>query len=126
MAENKPDIAERTFAFAVRIVTLCKALKRAGVFSDIVRQLLKSGTSVGANVAEAQSSQSRADFVSRMSVALKEGRETLFWLRLVGATESTFSARLGSVINEAEEIVRILVAIIGSAKRNGRNNGVTE
>lgn len=121
MTEKKPDIAERTFAFAVRIVTLCKALRRASVFAEVVSQLLKAGTSAGTNVSEAQSSQSRADFVSRMSVALKEGRETLFWLRLVVANK--FSSRLESIIEEASIIVSILVTIIGNAKRNGK--GVT-
>ena len=114
---EKPfDIAERTFALSVRVVALCKALQEANVFPEIIRQLLKAGTSVGANVSEAQSSQSRADFVSRMTVALKEGRETLFWLRLIAATEASFRSSLGDDIKETNEIVSVLVTIIGKAK----------
>lgn len=74
------DIRERTFDFAVRIVKLCQHLdKKPGVPRTLSFQLLKAGTSVGANVEEAQAGQSRADFISKNSIALKEARECLFF-----------------------------------------------
>jgi len=87
MVEKPREIAERTFQFAVTIVLLCKKLKEAGVFQETIRQLLKSGTAIGANVAEGQSPQSRADFISKYSIACKESKESLFWLQLIKTTE---------------------------------------
>ena len=73
------DIKERTFSFAVEIVRLCQGLeKQSDVYRTLGRQLLRSGTSVGANVEEAQAGQSRADFASKYSIALKEARETIY------------------------------------------------
>jgi four helix bundle protein len=118
--EKRRDIAERTFAFAVRIVTLCKALREAGVFPEIIRQLLKSGTAVGALMAEAQSPQSRADFISKNAIACKEGKETLYWLRLIKTTEPKFQTALDALIQENNELVSVIVAIIASAKRNAQ------
>ena len=81
------DIKERTFSFALEIVRLCRSLdSRPGSFRTLIQQLLRSGTSVGANVEEAQAGQSRADFISKYSIALKEARETLYWLRLLDAS----------------------------------------
>ena len=75
------DVRERTFEFAVRIIKLCQHLdKTAGVPRTLSNQLLKAGTSVGANVEEAKGGQSRADFISKNAIALKEARETHFWL----------------------------------------------
>jgi four helix bundle protein len=77
------DIESRTFDFALAIVTLCQALDaQPGVGRTLSRQLLRSGTSIGANVEEAQAGQSRADFISKNGIALKEARETHYWLRL--------------------------------------------
>ena len=79
MAKEIKDIKERTFEFAGRIIKLCQHLdKEAGVPGTLSNQLLKAGTSVGANVEEAQAGQSRADFISKNAIALKEARETHF------------------------------------------------
>ena len=73
----KSDLSERTFAFATRVVKLCQFLdERPGVSRTLSRQLLRSGTSIGANVEEGQASQSEADFISKYSIACKEARET--------------------------------------------------
>jgi len=84
MNEKPRDIRERTFAFALEIARLCQRLeKQSGVHRTLGRQLLRSGTSIGANMEEAQAGQSRADFVSKCAIALKEARETTYWLRLI-------------------------------------------
>lgn len=85
--EEPPDIERRTFEFALRIVKVCTALDaQPGVGRTLNKQLLPCGTSVGANVTEAQAAQSRPDFISKMNIALKEARESLYWLRLVAAS----------------------------------------
>ena len=78
------DIRERAFAFAVRIVKLCKFLeKNSDVSKSVLNQLLDAGTSVGANLEESVAGQSKADFVHKNSIALKEARESNYWLRLI-------------------------------------------
>lgn len=120
-AAKPRDIRERTFEFAVRVVKLCQHLdERPGSGRVLGRQLLRAGTSVGANVEEAQAGQSRADFISKNAIALKEARETRYWLRLLAATHSLAGAHLSELSNleiEAEELARILGAIIVSSKR---------
>ncbi|MGH9509306.1 MAG: four helix bundle protein [Terriglobales bacterium] len=120
-ADDKPrDICERTFAFSVRVVGLCQSLDgRPGVNATLARQLLRAGTSIGANLEEAQAGQSRADFISKISVALKEARETDYWLRLLEATGIGPADQLREVKGEAKELKRILGAIPVSAKKKG-------
>jgi four helix bundle protein len=121
MANTPKDIRERTFEFALRIIKLCNELnKRPGVCRDISRQLLKAGTSVGANTEEAQAAQSKPDFISKNSIALKEARETHYWLRLLIAAKVLPAERLTRLRDEAEEIKRILGSIVVSAKRSQR------
>ena len=118
--ETQEHITVRTFNFAVRIIKLARFLdKKPGVPRTLANQLLRAGTSIGANVEEAQGSQSRADFVSKMSIALKEGRETLYWLRLLQAAELCSENQLTELATEANEIVSILVAIVTKTKENG-------
>ena len=115
----KTDLPERTFAFALRVVKLCKHLDEApGVARTMSRQLLRSGTSIGANVEEGQGGQSRADFISKYSIACKEARETLYWLRLVLAAELVPETRIESLITECNELVAILTSIIKRAREN--------
>lgn len=83
------DIRERAFEFAVRIVKLCKYLeKNYDVSRNVISQLLDAGTSVGANLEEAKAGQSTADFIHKNAIALKEARESNYWLRLLLATET--------------------------------------
>jgi four helix bundle protein len=89
------DIRERAFEFAVRIVRLCQVLnEQLGVGRTIGKQLIRSGTSIGANLEEAQAGQSKADFIHKNAIALKEARETHYWLRLLSATEILPETRL--------------------------------
>jgi four helix bundle protein len=111
------DIEKRTFDFSIRIVKLYQHLdERQGVSKILGRQLLRAGTSIGANVEEAQAGQSKADFISKYAIALKEARETVYWLRLLTATEVLPAQRLSELQSEAEELMRIIGSIIVSAK----------
>ncbi len=112
-------IQDRSFAFAVRVVKLTRALKDAsGVLYPLVDQLLRAGTSVGANVAEAQSAESRADFIHKLSIACKEARETHYWLRLLAASEVVSEKHLEELTDEADQLTAILTSITANAKRN--------
>jgi four helix bundle protein len=118
--EKPPDILERTFEFAARVVQLCGELdERPGVARVMMSQILRAGTSVPANIEEAQAAQSKADFISKMSIALKEARETHLRLRLLATANIIPDAELRPLINEAEEIKRVIGAIIVSTKRGG-------
>jgi four helix bundle protein len=109
----KSDIPERTFQFAQRVVALCQVLdERPGVPRTLANQLLRSGTSIGANVEEGQASQSKADFISKYSIACKEARETHYWLRLLSASEIMPQERLGPLERECNELIAILTSII--------------
>lgn len=117
-------IVERTFGFSVRVVKLCRWLDTGGRCSRvIVNQLLKAGTSIGANVEEAQASQSRADFISKMSIAHKESREALYWLRLLAASELVSDKRVEPLRDEATAIAKIIASILVSTKSRKRNPG---
>ena len=112
------DIKERTFNFSVRIVKLCQFLEKTyGVNSILAKQLLRSGTSIGANVEEAQSGQNKADFISKLSISLKEARETLYWIRLLEASQILSTEKLSEIKKEADELTKILASIIVSTKR---------
>ncbi|MCZ2344276.1 MAG: four helix bundle protein [Bacteroidales bacterium] len=109
----KSDIPARTFEFAKRVVRLCQVLdEKPGVGRTLGKQLIRSGTSVGANVEEGQASQSQADFVSKYSIACKEARETLYWLRLLAETELVAPDRLQPLLQECHELIAILTTII--------------
>ncbi len=109
-AENK------SFLFAVQIVKLCKHLRGTKKEYTLSKQLLRSGTSIGANVAEAQQTQSRADFISKLSIALKEAVETNYWLRLLQTTDYLNEAEFKSIHSDCCELERMLTAIIKSSK----------
>ena len=114
------DIRERAFAFAVRIVKLCRYLeKNSAVGKTIITQLLKAGTSVGANLEEAQAGQNKPDFISKNAIALKEAREAGYWLRLISATDNfdeKINEGIKELIDEAAEISKVVASIIVSAK----------
>ncbi|MDH7514676.1 MAG: four helix bundle protein [Bacteroidota bacterium] len=119
MNNDKPrDIKERTFAFAVEIVRLCRRLEAyADVSRALGKQLLRSGTSIGSNVEEAQAGQSLADFVSKYAIALKEARETIYWLRLLRAAGFGEADQIDSLNREANELSRIIGSIVVNAKK---------
>jgi four helix bundle protein len=123
-AQPPRDIEERTFKFAVRIIKLCQFLQRKSwMDATLGKQLLRCGTSIGANVEEAQAAESRADFVSKNNISLKEARETHYRLRLLAAAELVSPSRLQPLLDESLELKRILGAIVVSAKRVQVRNG---
>ena len=110
-------ITERTFRFSVRVVNVCRFLEKQGSVSrTLASQLLRSGTSIGANVEEAQAGQSKPDFISKMSIACKEARETHYWLRLLIASDIVQEGKIGDLVKEADELVRILSTIVKSSR----------
>lgn len=112
------DIKERTFQFSIRIVRLCQTLNASpGVSRTLANQLLRSGTSIGANVEEAHGSQSKADFIAKMYIACKEARETHYWLRLLVATELVPSPKLEELTDEANQLVSILTSIVKNTRK---------
>ena len=105
------NITDRTKSFAIRIVKACCFLdERPGVYRTLSRQLLRSGTSIGANVREAQSAQSDKDFIHKLEIALKEARETQYWLEILIESELVEPKKFQSLLQEANEIGKILVA----------------
>lgn len=112
MGEPPQEIGQRAFAFAVRVVKLCRALEKApGVSRTLANQLLRSGTSVGANLEESKGGQSRADFVAKVFIALKEARETHYWLRLLIASEIIAESQLEPLLDECNQLIAILTTI---------------
>lgn len=122
MTEKVFDICERTLLFGVRIVKCCSVLNQKGGESrELARQLIRSGTSIGANIEEAQAAQSTADFISKMEIALKETRETRYWIRLIIAAEIVPESQLISLLNEVNELLKIVASIILKKKQNKEN-----
>jgi len=102
---------EKSFEFAVRIVNLYKYMLREQKEYVMSKQLLRCGTSIGANVAEAQRGQSKADFAAKMSIALKEANETQYWLKLLFRTEYLTKDQFESMNSDVQELLSILTAI---------------
>ena len=118
MMDYENAIEEKSFEFAVRIVNLTKYIRRKEKEFVLTKQLLRCGTSIGANVSEAQRAQSRADFYSKMSIALKEANETHYWLRLLYRTEYLTKSEFESMKRDAVELIRILVAICKTVSKS--------
>ena len=107
---------KKSYEFAVRIVKLYKHLSDAKKEYVMAKQILKSGTSIGANVAEAEQAQSRADFISKMNIALKEAVETDYWIRLLCDTGFLTEEEKNSILPDCKELERLLTSIIKNSK----------
>jgi len=108
-------VRDKSFKFALKIIELYKYLcddKKEYVLS---KQLLRAGTSVGANVEEAQAAQSKKDFISKMSIAAKEARETLYWLKLLKYGKYIMKVE---ILIDSEELIRLLTSIVKSSEKN--------
>ena len=116
-------LAEKTLNFAVRMVKCCHYLQEEKKDFVISNQLLRSGTSVGANVHEAIYAQSKADFISKLSIALKEASETSFWLVLLHRTEYLEEKVYLSLKSDIDEIIRISVSSIKTTRKNEKYMG---
>jgi four helix bundle protein len=119
MLERRVNIiVEKSEQFADRIVKMHKYLskKREGN-SDILKQIVRSGTSVGANVSESKFAQSEADFLTKLTIALKEANETKFWINRLYAGDYLNETEYNSIIKDCEEIISILVKITGTLRK---------
>ena len=110
-------VERKSFLFAVRIVKLYKHLHAGKKEYVLSKQLLRAGTSIGANVAEAEQAQSHADFISKMSIALKEASETNYWLRLLRETDYLSETEFSSIHCDCRELEKMLTAIVKTAKQ---------
>jgi four helix bundle protein len=116
------ELQDRTFRFACRVVRLHGFLVgHAPAYQKLSEQLLKSATSVGANLEEADAAQSRADFRSKCGIALKEARESHYWLRLFAACELVPPDRLTDLTDEANQLVAILTTILKNTRSTEGN-----
>jgi len=109
--------SEKSYAFALNVIQLVRALRKQHEF-EIASQLLRCGTSIGANVEEAQCGVSRADFAAKMGIASKEARETHYWLRLVRDSQTLSRDQVQPRLKEAEELIRILTAIVKTSQKS--------
>jgi four helix bundle protein len=115
---NKNVIKEKSFQFAIRIVKLCKYLQSEKKEYVISKQVLRSGTSIGANVRESQNAESRADFIHKLAIAQKEADETSYWLELLEATEYIDKEEFNSLFENVSELIKIIRSIIITTKNN--------
>jgi four helix bundle protein len=113
------EIRARTFTYALRAIKLYQHLQKQknGAGWILGKQYLRAATSIGANIEEAQASESRADFIHKLGIAQKEARESLFWLRLLSESEIVAKAKLKSLRQETEELISVLTSIVVNTKR---------
>lgn len=111
-------ILEKSYAFALRIVKLYSHLRKQKIERELIIQLLRSGTSIGANVEEAIGGQSKADFIHKMSIAYKEARETFYWLKILKDSSLLEQKIAESFLKDIGEINKILASILKSSKTN--------
>lgn len=110
-------ILEKSFKFAIRIIRFYKLkLSTDYNLNSLFKQLLRSGTSIGANVSEAQSAFTKKDFINKLGISLKESRETEYWLRLLKESEVISLKEFNSLFSDCEEISKLLTSIIKSSK----------
>ena len=114
-------IKSKSFQFAIRIVNLYKYLVESKKEFVLSKQLLRSGTSIGANIREGVNGESTADFIHKFAIAQKECEETIYWLDLLNATNFLSEKEYSSINAEAIEIMKLLTSIIKSAKKNINN-----
>ncbi len=118
MNEKQNPLKDKSFAFAVRCINLYRYLTNDKKEFVMSKQLLRSGTSIGANIREAQNAQSKADFVHKLSISQKECDETMYWLELLQATEFLSQDKFNSINNEAQELLKMLRSSIITTKKN--------
>ncbi|OGO49244.1 MAG: hypothetical protein A2W37_02955 [Chloroflexi bacterium RBG_16_63_12] len=127
MATAPRNIQERTFEFGVRVIRLVDRLPRTNAGNMIGQQLIRAGTSVGANMQEADAAESKKDFIHKTGIALKEAKESYYWLRLVDATLLPNDAEVKALMQEARELSLSLGAIKSRASKSRlvRRNSVS-
>lgn len=115
---RKNLIKDKSYSFALRIVKMYRYLIAERKEYVLSKQVLRSGTAIGALVMEAEHAQSRADFINKMNIALKEANETVYWLSLLQDSEYIDEQMFNSIFPEAEELLKILISIVKTTKQN--------
>jgi len=115
-------VKDKSFAFALRIVKLAKYLQAEKKEYVISKQMLRSGTAIGALVREAEHAQSKADFISKMSIALKEASETDYWIELLHQSDELNEESYRSIYPDIQELIKLLVSIVKTSKENRSGN----
>ena|SRR5674476_421241 len=118
MEENA--IKSKSYLFAIRAIKAYKFLSSEQKEFVLSKQMLRSGTAVGALVRESEHAESKADFIHKMSIALKEANETEYWLMLLHDTEYLDNKSFSSIISDCQELIKILISIIKTAKTNNK------
>lgn len=113
-------VREKSFAFALRVVKLAKYLQEQKREFVLAKQVLRSGTAIGALVREAEHAQSKADFINKMSIALKEANETDYWLDLLHQSDYVTSESHASIHPDIQELIKLLVSIVKTSKSRRR------
>ena len=121
MKRERSILLEKSEAFSGRIVKMYQYLTSQKNELVISNQVLRSGTSIGANIAESRNAQSTADFIHKLSIALKESDETMFWLKSLYKGDYLNEKEYGSIYNDVEELVKILVSSIKTLKKKQQN-----
>ena len=116
MKEN--IIKTKSFCFSLRIVKLYKYLKETHNEYVLSKQILRSGTAIGALIYESEHAESKADFIHKLSIALKEANETNYWLELLHQSEFISTKEFESIYKDLEELLKLLVSIIKTSKQN--------
>jgi four helix bundle protein len=116
--ERKSVLREKSFVFGLMIVEVCRHLKDSKKEYILYRQLLRSGTAIGALIREAEFAQSKADFISKLSIALEEANETEYWLELLVASESLEKESHRAHVMLVKELIKMLIASINTMKPN--------
>ena len=112
-------VVDKSKAFAIRIIKMYRYLREEKREFVLSKQVLRSGTSIGANVKEAIRGQSAADFIAKMNIALKEASETEYWLELLKETDCLSPEMCDSILPDCIELIKLLTAIVKTAKRGG-------
>ena len=115
-------IVEKSYIFSLQIIELYKILHYSKREFVISKQILRSGTAIGSNLEEAIGAQSQKDFISKVSIAYKEGRETRYWLRLLNDSKLIETEITSSLIQECEEILKIITSILNTLKQKSHQN----
>ena len=115
--ERSNVVQEKSYKFALKLISFLRSLPRNSATFRLADQVLRSGTSIGANVEEAIGAYSKEDFAYKMNTALKEARETNFWLRLMRDSHLANGSAVSELVDESEELRKILTSIVKSSKR---------
>jgi four helix bundle protein len=110
------DLEERTLEFGKRIIRMCKVIPKSTINNVLVNQVMRSGTSIGANYREANETETKKDFCFRMRICRKEAKETIYWLNLIIEANPEITERIKPLIQETQELVKICAAIIEKSK----------